>query len=307
MELEERYATSREMKRHIRLIRDIPTYFDKNMDKVNWKVIRKIIDVGHDIKLEKKECKMRKHTLNGVKTYVFTPPVLLSDDLIIYMHGGGFVTGGASWPRGYLSSLANLTNMRVVSIEYRLAPENKYPKAILDCLAVYKYIIRKYPDSNICFIGESAGANLVLSLYFRAKYSNLKLPDALICNSGIYDMSDNIKRKKTTDYKVHEDCIPVMREMYAEGEDYKNSLISPLYGEFDNFPDTLIICDKNETLYQDSYELYKKLKENDVNGKMIVYHDTYHAFVTMGKILKESNDVLQDTSEFITKTLRRTP
>src|SRR6266700_4581319 len=129
-------------------------------------------------------------TTAGVRTDIITPlvtPEKNKNRVLINLHGGGFISDSGSLIEGI--PIASLAKMKVVSVYYRLAPENPFPAAVEDVVAVYKELLKTYPPKNIGIFGTSAGAILTAEVAVRLKQLGLPLPAALGIFSGLADFS----------------------------------------------------------------------------------------------------------------------
>jgi len=305
MFFETREANSEEMKKNIKIVKSMTGKmgFDENMGNVNWKLVRLISNFGYSFMPKEKGVKVKKEKVSNIKIEISTPNDLKNEDIIFYIHGGGFVSGSAKASRGYCSMLAKYSNSRVVAINYSLAPENKYPKAVNECFEIYKYLINKYPNSNISLVGDSAGANLSLVIALKSLKETTRKPNCLVLNSIVSDFSGVLDRSihKVNDFTVKDGFLDPLRKIYIGNEDYKNSEISPILGINSELPPMFITCDYNETLYADSYNLYKKANELGIEVEFIEMKNTFHAFATTGIATPETKKILEESCDFIRK------
>ena len=206
--------------------------------------------------------------------------------VILYAHGGGYTCGGLSYARILAAKLAVATGFSVVSFEYRLAPEHKYPSALLDGLSVWNYLMDKgYGAKQVLFAGDSAGGNLVLCMTRSLMKEKQLSPKCLILFSPWTDMSacsDSYDTYKDKDPILTKDYVIGVREAYI-GTDAnpEEEIYSPLNGDFKGFPPTLIMVGKNEILLDDSVRLQKKI--NKAGGKAIIdiEKDGWHVYQQM--------------------------
>lgn len=303
MSFETREANSEEMKKNIKIVKSMTGKmgFDENMEKVNWKLVRIISNFGYSFMPKEKGIKIKKAKINNIGIEVSTPDTLDNDDIIFYIHGGGFVSGSAKSSRGYCSMLAKYSNLRVVAINYSLAPENKYPKAVNECFEIYRYLINKYPNSNISLIGDSAGANLSLVIALKSIKEKIRKPSCLVLNSIVSDFAGTLDRTihQIDDFTVKEGFLEPLRKIYIGDEDCQNPEISPIFGVTKDLPPMFLTCDYNETLYTDSYSLYKKATELGIDVEFIEMKNTFHAFATTGTATPETKKILEESCSFI--------
>ena len=134
--------------------------------------------------------KVVETTTAGVRTDIITPldtPAANQHKVLINLHGGGFITDSGSLIEGI--PIANLAKIKVVSVYYRLAPENPFPAAVDDVVAVYKELLKTYKPTEIGIFGTSAGAILTAEVAVKLKQLGLPLPAALGIFSALADFS----------------------------------------------------------------------------------------------------------------------
>lgn len=279
--------------------------FDANMENANWKKQRKRNDFFYKLMPKEKGIKYKNIKLGnrGVMKVYNSEDYVREDIVIIYLHGGGFVTGNAFVCKSYCSMLAKYANCRVYAVEYALAPENKFPKGFEDCCKAYEEIVSLHPDSKVVLVGESAGGNYSLALGL--KYKNDEKIACVIANSPTVDFSGAIDHTKNEnkDFIVKVGVSEPLSRMYVGSEDATNPYISPYYGDFADFPPTFITCDINETLYADSKALYEKCEAAGVKVELIEVEGAYHAFAVSGTNTPETKQILEDTVKFIDSNL----
>lgn len=229
---------------------------------------------------------------------IVTPDEISNDDIICYIHGGGFVSGSASSSRGYCSMLAAYSGSRVVSIDYSLAPEKPFPKGFNDCCATVEEIQNRYPKAKIALVGESAGANLCIAVALKMKKTIIS---SVTVHSPFIDFTGQLDRieHEINDFTVKEGCLKPLNEIYVGNNAADNPFISPYYGDFTDFPPAFITCDYNETLFADSIWLYRKLQEMNIEVRMIQMKGAFHAFATTGTQAPETKQILLENIEFI--------
>lgn len=234
------------------------------------------------------------------------PMVQKPEAVMMYIHGGGMVAGNAKTSRFYASVLANATGYPVYSCSYGLAPENPFPAAVNDCVSGYQALVEKYPEKALIVLGESGGAYLTLTTTLKAKELNLKMPAAVVAYSVLADMSGTLDRsaKKDTDTSLTEEALAYIGELYCPDESMrKNPCVSLIFGDYTDFPPLLLVWDESELLSVDSKKIAELTEQAGVQVLAKGYPECFHAFPTLGHILPESEEVLQDTIRFIQDNL----
>lgn len=296
-------ATSESVQKRSRLVKKVTGKmgFDSNMDKANWKVIRKLLSLSNQMMPKASEVIFRKMKSDKIKAIISEPEKVNEDHVIMYIHGGGFVSGSAASSRSYTSALAKKSGCRVIAIDYALAPENPAPAAFNDCCDAFTEIVSHHPNAKISLVGDSAGANLSLALALKMKNTG-KIASVSV-HSPMIDFSDSMDRSQhpIEDFIIQQGCLQPLVRMYVKENDLRSPYISPYYGDFENFPPTFITCDTNETLYADAVALYDLCEKAGVDVDLIEVRGTFHDFGTIGIGTKEANWILKQNVEFIHK------
>ena len=300
MSIEKRVANSPEFMRKKNLLKKIFSVrcFDKNMYKTNWKFVRKAGNLAYQLKAKDSDVEYVVDKIKDIKCLITKPDRKLNNDVIYYIHGGGFVSGGAIGSKSYCSMLASRAGCDVIAPEYGLAPENPFPCGFNDCYAVYEEIVKKY--DKITVVGDSAGGNLTLGVTLKAKENGIKIPKCVIVHSPVVDLSIAFdKCSDDKDFIVKRSSFEPLKAMYCGDHDLARYELSPYLGDFTNFPPLFITCAEEETLKYDSEMLYKKAIDNNIKAKLIIMENAFHDYATIGKQSPETKKILDETIDFI--------
>lgn len=296
-------AKSEEMKKNIRIVKQMTKGmgFDEKMAKVNWSFVRVISNFGYRFMPKEKGVSFHKIKLGKTKAIVSEYAQSKNKNIIMYIHGGGFVSGSASSSKGYSSMLSKYSGCKVISIDYALAPQYAFPNGFNDCYNAFCEILKIYPQAKITLAGESAGANLCIALALKVKDTN-KVSCVLV-HSPIIDFTGSLDRteREIDDFTVKEGCLKPLNQIYVAENEADNPFISPLFGDYTGFPPTFITCDYNETLYADAKALYEKCEQANVDVELIEMKGTFHAFATIGTKTPETKHILEENIAFINK------
>ena len=221
--------------------------------------------------------------------------------VILYCHGGGYSTGSSLYARTLTTKLAASTSMDVLCFDYRLAPEHPYPAALEDAMKAWNYLmLLGYGARDVIVAGDSAGGNLALALTHRLKEEKRLLPRGLVLMSPWTDLTSSGKsfeKKAEVDPVLDKEYIDRMITAYAEGQDIKNPLISPLFGNFDGFPSTYIQVGENEILLSDSLRLHEALVNANVPVRIDRFKGMWHVFQMSP--FKTAYEAMEKNAEFI--------
>ena len=245
---------------------------------------------------------------NGIDGERITP-VKPNGKVIWYIHGGGFTTGSAAERRAITLYLAEKYGFTVVANNYRLAPENKWPAGLDDCISFYDGLLDAgYDPDKLYFMGESAGGHLVLSVALRLKDEGKALPKGIISFSPVTDQAEDLPSHKgnaATDYMLGDavssdgQLDAVFGDAWRGDEDFlKQPYISPYYGDYTGLPPIFLAASDYETLYDDSVVLYDKLTEEGHICRLDVVHGVCHAY-PMFPFMPEAKKTIKKAVDFI--------
>jgi len=232
-------------------------------------------------------------TIAGVPTDILTPlpptkiPAsnthLRSRNLVlINLHGGGFNSDSGSIIEG--APICNLAKIKVVSVYYRLAPENPFPAAVDDVVAVYKELLKTNKPQNIGIFGTSAGAILTAEVVVKLKQLNLPLPAALGLFSVLVDYShpsDSLQLFTLNGFPgdlTPKDANKRIGDEYARDTDRKDPVLSPLYADLKGMPPTLLVTSTRDLLLSDTTLFHRALLRANVDAQLVVFEALPHAF-----------------------------
>ncbi|MDF2685644.1 MAG: monooxygenase [Clostridia bacterium] len=230
----------------------------------------------------------------------YLPP---TDKIILYFHGGAYITGTLKYARILASKLASASGINTLTFEYRLSPEFKYPCAVEDALKVYRWLLKTgYNPENIIFAGESAGGNLCLTTTLTLRQRGEPLPNSLICMSPWTDMTGNSESFKINtgiDPTLNPESLLASARNYAGNMSLDDPFISPVFADFSNFPATLIQVGDIEVLLDDSKTLFKQMTKAGVDCELRIFEGMCHVFHILN--IPEAKEAINDIANFITE------
>jgi len=242
-------------------------------------------------------------TTAGVRTDVITPlttPLENKDRVLINLHGGGFNSDSGSLIEGV--PIANLAKMKVVSVYYRLAPENPFPAAVDDAVAVYKELLKSYKPQNIGIFGTSAGAILSAEVAVKLKQLGLPLPGALGIFSALADFSNVGDSRQLFTLNGFPGQMQPMDEKHLDDQyvgktDRKDPVLSPLYADLHGFPPSLLVTSTRDILLSDTTIFHRALLRAGNASQLVVFEALPHAFWYHFQ-LPETKEALEVMAQF---------
>ncbi len=240
-------------------------------------------------------------TFGGVETECAVPEGERGDAAVLYSHGGGLICGDAKTSRGYASLLAAETGYPVYSYSYRLAPENPYPAALDDAMAVYREVAARHPGKSLFLLGESSGGSLSLGMGLKARDQGLVMPRGIIVYSPILDLTGALDRRfpGNCDPAVSPEGLARLAELTCKKEERKDPYVSPYYADFAGLCPIFVAWDESETLSVDASLVEKKARKAGVPVTAEHFPDCFHAFPISGRSTEEGRKVLRDTVAFM--------
>ena len=259
-----------------------------------------------------KNCRYEIAKFNGTSVEILSPTNLNNNVHIVQFHGGGHTQSMNGMYRKVAERLCKISKSTVYSIDYEIGNELIYPSVHNECYSAYVELYKsKLKGKRIIAIGDSFGANLMLSTCLKLRDENIPLPNALISVSCYIDLAatgDSYKNNcyrdplyslpKNQRYEDNEQLLK-RKTPYCGNTSPFNKLLSPAYANYCNFPDMLIQCGDYETSASDSEMLFLKLKSAGVKAKFTKYNGMWHDFQYLTPFLKESKTAWKEIGQFI--------
>jgi len=225
---------------------------------------------------------MESVEIAGVPATWYGEPALAQRGTLLYLHGGAWCLHLPSIYRRFATQLCQQTGMRVLLPEYRLAPEHPFPAGIDDCFAVYRWLVDQgYPERPFALAGDSAGGSLSLVTMMRARDALLPMPDcaALLSPSTDLTMSaPSAKYNAKADPIFAPAALDLLPDVYCPGQDRRNPLLSPLFGNWNGLPPLLFHAGSTEMMLDDSVRAHDRARQAGVEAEIEVWPDMPHVF-----------------------------
>jgi monoterpene epsilon-lactone hydrolase len=221
--------------------------------------------------------------------------------VILYIHGGGFVSCSSKTHRPITAALARKTGMKVFAIDYRLAPEHRYPAALDDVFEGYKRL-RELAGGKIALAGDSAGGGLVLSLLLRIRESGLWPPECAVCFSPWSDLTasgDSAETNKDVDAMFHRENAPDFARAYLGDAPAAEPDASPVFADYHDIPPILFQVGSTEMLLDDSRRIHEKIIAAGGKSELEIFEDVSHCWQMLNWFVPEAGQALDHAAEFI--------
>lgn len=235
-------------------------------------------------------------------------------DRILYLHGGGYVSGSAAAYREFTSELSQATGCVLLAPDYRLGPEHPYPAAVEDAVAAYRWMQQNHPNGTrqpalrTFIMGDSAGGGLTLATLVALRAAGHSLPTGAITISAYTDLAHTGPSMHT---RVAADLVarPSWMENYAAnylgGTDPHEPLASPLYAELTGLPPLLMQVGDAELIRDDTTRFADKARAAGVNVRCEVWPEMIHVWHIRKPSFPEAREAIAHIAQFVAESVRR--
>nr|WP_319488802.1 alpha/beta hydrolase [uncultured Caproiciproducens sp.] len=292
------------------------SYPDIDMKKT-YKIYRAIINMKN-FHIRKYFYRTWDHVVSfenhNIPVRIFAPDAGGAQSILIFFHGGGWVTGNIDSYNEVCANMANMTGHIVVSVDYRLAPEYHFPAAPEDCYRVVQEIflhtnLLKISADRITIIGDSAGGNLAaaVSLMARDRGEFLPMRQILIYPATYFDHTEQSPyasiRENGTDYLLTSKRICDYMALYmASDKDLKNPYFAPLASKnFSLQPKTLIITAEYDPLRDEGEDYGMRLKSAGNEVEVHRIPDALHGFFSLPSVFPQVRECYRIINDFLSE------
>ena len=245
--------------------------------------------------------------LGGVPTAEITVDGIEPRHVVLYFHGGVYVIGDAFQAAGLASQVGRRTRAKVISVDYRLAPEHPYPAAVDDALAAYDALLEGgTAPADIVLAGESAGGGLAVAALVNARDHGLPLPAAAFAMSPYADLTlsgATMDTKRAADPLFTPEAFPPRVADYTVGRDAAVGLISPIFADLSGLPPLIIQAGSHELLLDDAVRLARQAAVADVPVTLDITAGVPHVFQAYYPILDEAAAALDRAGQLLSAHL----
>ncbi|HEY9281023.1 MAG TPA: alpha/beta hydrolase [Eoetvoesiella sp.] len=224
--------------------------------------------------------------------------------VIFYLHGGGYQIGSVASHHNVMARLSTVSGHHVFAVEYRLAPEHRFPAALDDVFTAYQWLLEQGAlPSNIAFCGDSAGGGLVVALLTLIRDQALPLPCAAVLMSPWVDMEasgDSYRLNANHDPVTQKGMILLMARAYmGKNANFKNPFASPIYADLAGLPPMLIQVGQHEVLLDDARTLANAVRSVGGQVSLSIWQEMIHTFQLFTGRLDEADAAIAEASQFL--------
>ena len=219
--------------------------------------------------------------------------------VMVWFHGGGWVLGSLATHDGPCRALANLSGHCIASVDYRLAPEHKFPTGVHDCLAATRWVAENgsglgLDPANLSIGGDSAGGGLAFGVALLARDQGGPAISRMIAAYPAVDLTtfDTPSFKKYWDKVILDGpAVDYYRTQYLKGPaDAADPLASPLLAtDLSGLPPCLVVTAEHDVLTSEGEAMAQRLRQSGVNTEYVCFPGMIHLFFGMGRLTNEEN------------------
>jgi monoterpene epsilon-lactone hydrolase len=226
-----------------------------------------------------------------------------ADRAIVYFHGGGYCVCSIKTHRLLVAAISQATGARVLSVDYRLAPEHAFPAAVEDGVTAYRFARRNgIEPGRIALAGDSAGGGLTVATLLALRDAGDALPAAGVCLSPWLDLTlsgASMTANGIADPLVHKDRLQQMADAYLAGADARSPTASPLFANVRGLPPLLIHVGTAERLLDDSTRFAERARAAGVHVELEVWDDMIHVWHAFAFVLPEGQRAIDRIGEYV--------
>jgi epsilon-lactone hydrolase len=227
--------------------------------------------------------------------------------VLLYLHGGGYVSCSPQTHRPITTSLARMTQCRVLSLDYRWAPEHPFPAAVDDTAAAFLWLVKNgVAPGKIALAGDSAGGGLAVAAILRLREQGHALPGCAVCLSPWLDLTGAGEYQNAGSCSVFQPGdIAIFAGLYLRGAPPDSPEASPLFADLRGLPPLLMQVSSTELLFDDAVRMHQKASRCGVKSTLSVFPELPHVWQILVGILPEARAALQEIADFVHASLNR--
>ncbi len=229
--------------------------------------------------------------------------------VVLYVHGGGYVACSATTHRPITAGLARRAHRRILALDYRLAPEHRFPAALDDTVAAYRWLLDQgVSPRSLVLAGDSAGGGLVLATLVRLRDEGMPLPSCAVCFSPWTDLAGTGTSLQLNDGRCamfRPRNIPDFARAYLGPASPLNPYASPVYADLRGLPPLLLQVESTELLLDDARRVHDRVREVGGVSRLEVVDGVFHGWQMLDGLVPEATQALDQASAFMNEPMSR--
>jgi len=228
-----------------------------------------------------------------------------TDRILLYLHGGAYQIGSPATHRRMVALLSGAASARVLSVDYRLAPEHPFPAAVEDAVAAYRWLLAGGTDRGVMALaGDSAGGGLALATLVALRDAGEPMPAAAVVMSPWTDLAltgESLQTRAAADVLIKPAGMAETAEAYLAGQDPRHPYASPLYAELHGLPPVLIQVGDAEVILDDSTRLATRARDHGVDVTLEIWDEMPHVWHAFAGLLPEADQAIERIGSWLTE------
>ena len=245
--------------------------------------------------------------VNGIAAEWLAARGAAADRAVLYLHGGGYVIGSIATHRELAARISAASGARCLVIDYRMGPEHRFPAAVDDAVAAYRWLLDAgYAPKRLAIAGDSAGGGLTMATLLALRDRKLPLPATGVCLSPWVDLTmsgASMTSKLKDDPMLSREPLAMMAKHYLGEGDPRAPLASPVFAELRGLPPLLVQVGGAEVLLDDSTRLAEKARAAGVEVELEVWPDMIHVWHAFASLVPEGQQAIERIGAHLAKRL----
>jgi len=234
-------------------------------------------------------------------------PGVDSDCVILYLHGGGFIMGSPATHRELAARISTTAGARVLSLDYRLAPEHPFPAAMDDAISAYRWLLNEgHPPARLIVGGDSSGAGLAFQALISMKEKGIPLPTAAFFISPVTDWvaldGESYSTRSLLDPLVSLPQCQYSSALYVGGHAKETPLFQPTRMDLSGLPPIWVQVGDHEVLLSDAERLAQRAGDAGVPVDFKVWPGMWHVFQVAARFVPEARESIEELGCFVRKS-----
>jgi epsilon-lactone hydrolase len=250
-----------------------------------------------------REARFSRVTAGSVECEWMQMPRVPGDRVFLLLHGGGYNAGSPRTHRRLAAHLSRAVHMRVLTPDYRLAPEHPFPAGVTDALEAYHWLLGQgIAEGNIVVGGDSAGGGLTLSLLLALREAGAKMPRAAVLLAPWTDLTvsgASYRSNRRFDPIITQEGLREAGLWYAGGRDPADPMLSPMFADLSGLPPMLIHVGGDEAMLDDSRLFAERARAHGIDVTLKIFEGLWHVFHGSGIEIPESRQAIDEIGAYL--------
>lgn len=278
-----------ELERLEAMLRARPAFLSHEQRRAAYDALGDLFPLAADVRVEPVEA-------HGVPAEWTSTPVASTNEVMFYLHGGGYAWGSLQSHRHLASELGRAAGMKALALDYRRAPEFPFPQALEDAVSGYRFLLDCGFDSRrITVAGDSAGAGLAVALLVRLKELGVQQPAGALLLSPWADMTataDSYSRNAKRDPVLNREIMQFLAEQYLGRRPRETPLASPVFADLSAIAPLTIFVGATEALLDDALALTRAAGLADVSVRLEIGPRMFHVWPNYHQLLAQGRQAV---------------